>query len=115
MTAVSKNVYIDKLDHIINEQNNSYHRTIKMKPIEDKDNTYINSIKEVTDKDPKCQNTKRFLLKDILQICPKNLWWLKKLKILLHRHTFLIISVVTKLLEHFMKKNYKNQIHNDLA
>ena len=84
MTVVSKNVYIDKLDDIINEQNNSYHRTIKMKPIEDKDNTCINSIKEVTDKDPKYQNTKRFLLKDILQICPENLWWLKKLKILLH-------------------------------
>ena len=34
MTAVSKNVYIDKLDDIVNEYNNTYHRTIKMKPIE---------------------------------------------------------------------------------
>ena len=53
MTAVSKNVYIDKLDDIVNEYNNTYHRTIKMKPIEVKDNTYIDSIKEVNDKDPK--------------------------------------------------------------
>ena len=53
MTAVPKNVYIDKLDDIINEYNNTYHRTIKMKPIEVKDNTYIDSIKEVNDKDPK--------------------------------------------------------------
>ena len=53
MTAVSENVYIDKLDDIINEYNNTYHRTIKMKPIEVKDNTYIDSIKEVNDKDPK--------------------------------------------------------------
>ena len=53
MTAVSKNVYIDKLDDIVNENNNTYHRTIKMKPIEVKDNTYIDSIKEVNDKDPK--------------------------------------------------------------
>ena len=53
MTVVSKNVYIDKLDDIINEYNNKYHRTIKMKPIEVKDNTYIDSIKEVNDKDPK--------------------------------------------------------------
>ena len=53
MTAVSKNVYIDKLDDIVNEYNNTYHRTIKMKPIEVKDNTYIDSIKEVNDKDSK--------------------------------------------------------------
>ena len=53
MTAVSKNVYIDKLDDIVNEYNETYHRTIKMKPIEVKDNTYIDSIKEVNDKDPK--------------------------------------------------------------
>ena len=41
MTAVSKNVYIDKLDDIINEYNNTYHRTIKMKPVDVKDNKYI--------------------------------------------------------------------------
>ena len=34
MTAISKNVYIAKLDDIVNEYNNTYHRTIKMKPIE---------------------------------------------------------------------------------
>ena len=53
MTSISKNVYIDKLDDIVNEYNNSYHRTIKMKPIDIKDNTYINIGKEVSDKDPK--------------------------------------------------------------
>ena len=53
MTAVSEIVYIDKLDDIVHEHNNAYHRTIKMKPIEVKDNTYIDSIKEVNDKDPK--------------------------------------------------------------
>ena len=41
MTSISKNVYIDKLDNIINECNNTYHRTIKMKPVDVKDNTYI--------------------------------------------------------------------------
>ena len=34
MTSVSKNVYIDKLDDIVNEYNNTYHRTIKMKPVD---------------------------------------------------------------------------------
>ena len=43
MTSISKNVYIDKLDDIVNEYNNSYHTTIKMKPIDVKDNTYINT------------------------------------------------------------------------
>ena len=53
MTSISKNVYIDKLDDIVNEYNNTYHRTIKMKPIDVKDNTYINIDKEVNGKDPK--------------------------------------------------------------
>ena len=53
MTSISKNVYIDKLDDIVNEYNNTYHRTIKMKPIDVKDNTYIDFGKEVNDKDPK--------------------------------------------------------------
>ena len=53
MTSISKNVYIDKLGDIVNEYNNAYHRTIKMKPIDVKDNTYINIGKEVNDKDSK--------------------------------------------------------------
>ena len=46
-------MYIDKLDDIVSEYDNTYHRTIKMKPIDVKDNTYIDSKKEVNDKDPK--------------------------------------------------------------
>ena len=53
ITSISKNVYIDKLDDIVNEHNNAYHRTLKMKPIDVKDNTYINIGKKVNDKDPK--------------------------------------------------------------
>ena len=53
MTLISKNVYIDKLDDIVNEYNNTYHRTIKMKPADVKDNTYIDFIKDINDKDPK--------------------------------------------------------------
>ena len=45
MTSISKNVYIDKLDDIVYEYNNTYHTTIKMKPIDVKDNTYINADK----------------------------------------------------------------------
>ena len=53
MTSISKNVYIDKLDDIVDEYNNTYHTTIKMKPIDVKDNTYINTSKENNNKDPK--------------------------------------------------------------
>ena len=53
MTSISKNVYIDKLDDIVNEYNNTYLRTIKMKPIDVKDNADINIGKEVNNKDPK--------------------------------------------------------------
>ena len=41
MTSVSKNVYINKLDDMVHEYNNTYHGTIKMKPADVKDNTYI--------------------------------------------------------------------------
>ena len=49
MTSISKNVYIDKLDDIVDEYNNTYHRTIKMKP----DSMELNSGKEVNDRSPK--------------------------------------------------------------
>ena len=53
MTSISKSVYIDKLDDIVNEYNNTYHTTIKMKPIDVKDNTHINTCKKINNKDPK--------------------------------------------------------------
>ena len=53
MTSISKNVYINKLDDIVNEYNNTYHTTIKMKPIDVKDNTYINTSTKINYKDPK--------------------------------------------------------------
>ena len=46
-------MYIDKLDNIVKEYNNTYHTTIKMKPIDVKDNTYINISKEVNNRYPK--------------------------------------------------------------
>ena len=39
MTSISKNVYIDRLDDIVKEYNNTYHKSIKMKPVDVKDNT----------------------------------------------------------------------------
>ena len=46
-------MFINKLDDIVNEYNNIYHTTIKMKPVDVKDNTYVDFKKEVNDKAPK--------------------------------------------------------------
>ena len=75
MTSVSKNVYIDKLDDIVDEYNNTYHKAIKMKPVDVKDNRYIDFLKKINDKDPKFKvgdhvkisKYKIFLLKDTHQ------------------------------------------------
>ena len=52
MTLVLKNVYIDKLDDIVDGYNNTY-RTIEMKPVDVKDNKYLDFNKENNYKDPK--------------------------------------------------------------
>ena len=41
MASVSKNVYIDKLDDKVNKYNNTYHSTIKTKPVDIKPSTSI--------------------------------------------------------------------------
>ena len=40
MTADSKNVYFDALDNIVNKYNNTVHRSIKMRPIDIKVDSY---------------------------------------------------------------------------
>ena len=55
MTSISKIVYFNKLDDIVNQYNKTYHGTIKMKLADVKDDKYIDSSKEVNDKDPKFQ------------------------------------------------------------
>ena len=54
--------YFDKLDDIVNEYSNTYHRTIKMKSVDVKSSTYIDSSKEINNKDPK------FKIGDIVRI-----------------------------------------------
>ena len=84
MTSISKNMYIDELDDLVNEYNDTYHRIIKMKPVDVKGNTYIDSSKEVNDKGPKFKvgdhvrisKHKSILLKDTLQTGLKKLFWL---------------------------------------
>ena len=62
MISILKNVYFDKLDDIVNKYNNAYHRTIKMKSVDVKSSTYVDSSKEINDKDP------RYKIDDIVRI-----------------------------------------------
>ena len=52
MTAISKNVYFDVLDDIVNKYNNTVHRTIKMKPIEVTSDSYAEYNEDSNKKDP---------------------------------------------------------------
>ena len=122
MTSVSQNVYIDKLDDIVGEYSNTYHRTIKMKPVYVKDNTYIDFQKEINDKDPKVKvgdyvrisKYKNIFAKGCTPNWSEEAFVIKKLKIQFHGRMLLMILMVKKLLEHFMKKNYKRLIENNL-
>ena len=53
MTAISKNVYFDVLDDIVNKYNNTVHRTIKMKPIDVTSDSYAEYNEDSNKKDPK--------------------------------------------------------------
>ena len=77
MTSIPKNVYNDKLDEIVNKYNNTYHRTIKTKPVDVKLSIYINFNKESNKEGPKLvimkvyQNIKKKLQKTMFQIALK--------------------------------------------
>ena len=51
--SISKTVYIDKLNDIVNKYNNTYHRTIKRKPVDVKLNMYVDFNKENNEESPK--------------------------------------------------------------
>ena len=53
MTAISKNVYFHVLNGIVDEYNNTYHRTIKMKPTDVKSDSFAKYNRESNKKDPK--------------------------------------------------------------
>ena len=53
MTVTSKNVYFELLDDIVDEHNNTYHKTIKMIPIDVGDNSFVEYNEESNEKDPK--------------------------------------------------------------
>ena len=71
MTSISKNVYTDKLDHILNKYNDTYHSTIKTKSGNVKSNTHIGSSGEINNKDPKFKIGDIFRIWKYKNICAK--------------------------------------------
>ena len=114
ITSISKNIYIDKLDYIVNKYNNTYHKTLKMKPADVKWRLYIDSSQEINDKDPK------FKIEDIVRISEyKNIFakgyvpnWSEEVFIIKKaKNTVLLVILKEKnLLEWFTKKSFKKQI-----
>ena len=89
MTAISKNVYFDVLDDIVNKYNNTVHRTIKMKPIDVTSDSYAEYNEDSNEKDPKFKvgdhvrisKYKNIFVKDTFNIDQKKFLLLVKLKI----------------------------------
>ena len=104
MTLIYKNMYIGKLNDIVNKQNDTYQSTIQLMPVEVELSTYIDLDKKNNKEDPEFKvgdhvimqedkNIKIFLQKAMFQIGLKKYLWLEK-----------------KLLKLFIKKNCKKQI-----
>ena len=124
MTSVSKNVYIDKLDDIVNKYNNVCHSTIEMKPFDVTSSTVIDSSKKSNDKDEKFKighiarisKYKNIFAKGYVPNWPEEVSLIKKVKNTV-LWTYVISDKITnnisdcstkKLLERFRKKSCKN-------
>ena len=122
MTAISKIVYIDKLDDIVNEYNNTYQRTIKMKPVDVTDNTYVDFDKKVNNKDPKFKvgdyvrisKYKNIFAKEYMPNWSKEVFVVSKIKNKFHGRILLMTLMVKKLLKVIMKKNCKRLVKENL-
>ena len=84
MTSISKNMYIDKLDNIINKYNNTYHSTIKIKPVDARSSLVKKLITKIWNLKLvillEFQNIKTIWQKAMFQISLKKFLWLKSLK-----------------------------------
>ena len=121
--SISKNVYIDKWDDIVNKYNNIYHNTIKMKPIDVKSSTYFDSVKKLMIKIlnlklvilleyQNIKNISKCFRKSLFQIGRKKLLWLKTLKTLCRGHVISDLKgeeIVKTFCEKELRKKKKNQ------
>ena len=72
ITSISRNMYINKLDDIDNKCGNTYHRAMKMKPIDVKSSTYIDFNKENNKGGPKFKVGDHVKISKYKNIFPKD-------------------------------------------
>ena len=122
MKAVLKNVYTDVLDDIIDKYNNTYHQSIKMKPIDVKSDSYAEYSIDSNAKDTKFKIGDRGRISRYNNIFSKVYapnWSEKVFVVSKHKNTvrwtmLLVILMEKKLMERSMKKNCKRQIKHNL-
>ena len=122
MTSISKYVYIDKLDNIVNKYKNTYHRTIKMKLFDVKSSTYIYFDKENNKENFKFKvgdharisNQKFFFAKRYVPIWSEEVFVIKKVKNTVPWTYFISDFNSEGIVGTFTKKNYKTQIKKSL-
>ena len=118
MAAVSKNVYFDVLDDIVNKYNNTVHRSIKMKPIDVTSDSYAEYNEDSNEKDPKFKvgdhvrisKYKNIFAKGYTQNWSEDAFVVSKIKIQFRGLMLLVTWMVNQLLEVFMKKNSKKLV-----
>ena len=118
MTAISKNIYFDVLDDIVQRYNNIVHSPLKWNWLTLRLIFMLNTMKILMKKILisklvimlEFKNTKTFLLKDTLKIGQKKIFLLAKLKIQFRWHTWLVTWMVKKSLEAFLKKNCRKLV-----
>ena len=123
MTAVSKNVYFDVLDDVVNKCNNTVHRTIKMKSIDVASNSYAACSEDSNEKEPtfrvgdrvRVSKYKNIFAKGYTQNCSEEVFVVSKIKNTVP-WTYIISDLNGEpLLELFMKKNCKKLAKKNLG
>ena len=120
-TSISKNVFNDKLDDIVNKYNNTYFITIKMKPIDVKDNTYINIDKEINYNDPKLKvgdhvriSKYKNFAKGYTPNWSEGVFVIKDIKNTVPRTNVINDLNGEEIIGTFTKRNFKRQINKNL-
>ena len=123
MTAISKNVYFDVLDNIVNKYYNAVHRSIKMKPIDITPDSYAEYNEDSNKKDPKFKVGDHVRISEYMNIFAKRYTpnWLEEVFVISKikntvpwTYMLLMIWMVIRLLKVFMKKKCRKLVKKNL-
>ena len=103
-------MYINKLHNKINKYNNTYHRTIKLKPVDVNPSIYIGFPKEIDKEGPKFKVGNAVIISKFKNIFAKGNVPNWSEEVLCRGHMLLVILTVKKLFEHF--KEFQKEFNN---